>query len=86
MQFAANGGDGAGCTPGAIYGKGKAWSPMLEEPLSGPVFLRSSNHNLPDFVATLHGIVDVEAIARIDSVHGGIRATFRRSQTPRSHG
>jgi hypothetical protein len=76
VQFAANGGNGGGCPAGAIYGKATAWSPLVEEPLSGPVFLRSSNHNLPDFVAALHGIVDVEASARIDSVHGGIRATF----------
>ena len=46
------------------------------EPLEGPVYLRSSNHNLPDFVAALHGIVDIEAVARIDSKDGGIRATF----------
>ena len=48
----------------------------MTQPLSGPVFLRSSNHNLPDFVADLHGLIDVEAVARIDSKRGGIRATF----------
>ncbi len=51
-------------------------SARIEEPLSGPVYLRSSNHNLPDFVASLHGIVDIEAVALIDSKNGGIRATF----------
>ncbi len=71
VQFAAK-----SCPPGAIYGKATAWSPLLDEPLSGPVYLRSSSHNLPDFVADLHGIVDVEAVARIDSKAGGIRATF----------
>jgi hypothetical protein len=76
VQFAANGGNGGGCPQGAIYGKATAWSPLVDEPLSGPVYLRSSDHNLPDFVAALHGIVDVEATARIDSVHGGIRASF----------
>jgi hypothetical protein len=49
---------------------------LISEPLEGPVYLRSSNHNLPDFVAALHGIIEVEAVARIDSKHGGIRATF----------
>ena len=80
VQFAAGGGNGGGCPKGAVYGHAKAWSPLLDEPLSGPVYLRSSNHNLPDFVATLHGIVNVEAVARIDSKKGGIRATF--SQIP----
>jgi hypothetical protein len=64
------------CPEGAVYGHATAYTPLLDEPLSGPVYLRSSNHNLPDFVASLHGLIDVEAVARIDSVKGGIRATF----------
>jgi hypothetical protein len=64
------------CPQGAIYGHATAYTPLLDQPLSGPVYLRSSNHNLPDFVADLHGLVDVEAVARIDSKAGGIRATF----------
>ncbi len=75
-QFAAGAGNGAECPPGAVYGHVKAVTPILDQPLEGPVFLRSSNHNLPDFVAALHGLVDVEAVARIDSKNGGIRATF----------
>ena len=76
VQFAAGPGDGAACPKGSVYGHAKAWSPLLEEPLQGPVFLRSSSHNLPDLVVALHGIVDIELAARIDSVHGGIRSTF----------
>lgn len=76
VQFAANEGNGAGCPKGSIYGRARAFTPILDEPLEGPVFLRSSNHKLPDFVAALHGLVDVEAVARIDSKGGGIRATF----------
>ncbi len=71
VQFAAK-----SCPPGAIYGRATAYTPLLEQPLTGPVYLRSSNHNLPDFVADLHGLIDVEAVARIDSKRGGIRATF----------
>jgi hypothetical protein len=71
VQFAAK-----SCPAGAIYGQATAYTPILDEPLTGPVYLRSSNHNLPDFVADLHGLVDVEAVARIDSKQGGIRASF----------
>lgn len=42
--------------------------------MQGPVWLRSSNHKLPDLVFDLHGMVDIEVATRIDSVKGGIRA------------
>jgi hypothetical protein len=71
VQFAAE-----VCPAGAIYGHVTAFTPILDEPLSGPAYLRSSNHKLPDLVFDLHGLVDVEASARIDSIKGGIRATF----------
>ena len=76
VQFAAGGGDGAGCPADAQYGFAKATSPLLDEPLQGPVFLRSSNHNLPDLVVVLRGLVNVDLAARIDSLKGGIRSTF----------
>jgi len=76
VQFAANGGNGAGCPEAAIYGHATAWSPLLDEPLSGPVYLRSSDHNLPDLVIALHGLVDINLVSRIDSHKGGIRSSF----------
>lgn len=76
VQFSAGVGNGANCPAGAIYGHAKAWSPLLDEPLKGPVFLRSSSHNLPDLVVALHGIVDITLDSRIDSIHGGIRSSF----------
>jgi hypothetical protein len=71
VQFAAN-----NCPEAAIYGQARAFTPLLSEPLEGPVYLRSSDNKLPDLVVDLHGLVDVEAVARIDSKKGGIRATF----------
>jgi hypothetical protein len=71
VQFAAE-----NCPKGSIYGYATATTPLLDKPLSGPVYLRSSNHPLPDLVASLHGAIDLDLAGRIDSVNGGIRATF----------
>lgn len=64
------------CPAAAIYGRAKAISPILAEPLEGPVYLRSSSQELPDLVMDLNGQVDFDAIAHIDSKNGGIRSTF----------
>ena len=74
VQFAAGAGFGSQCPKGSIYGHIKVWTPLLSEPLQGPVYLRSSNHNLPDAVFALHGLVDIELSTRIDSTHGRLRA------------
>jgi hypothetical protein len=71
VQFAAN-----QCPTGSIYGYARATSPLFDEVLKGPVYLRSSSNPLPDLVATLNGAVDVVLSGRIDSVNGGIRNTF----------
>ena len=68
------------CPKGSIYGYAKAITPVLDEPVKGPVYLRSSSHELPDMVAFLHGPsdkpIELELSGRIDSVNGGIRTTF----------
>ncbi|HSS03992.1 MAG TPA: hypothetical protein VLK89_02235 [Solirubrobacterales bacterium] len=71
VQFAAK-----NCPKAAQYGYAKAITPLLDESVEGPVYLRSSNHKLPDLVAALHGLVDVNIVGRIDSFKGGIRANF----------
>jgi hypothetical protein len=80
VQFAAGAGHGSQCPKGSVYGRASATSPLLDEALSGPVFLRSSDNNLPDLVVALSGPpsapVQVELSARIDSVRGGIRSIF----------
>jgi hypothetical protein len=71
VQFAAG-----ACPKRSVYGKAKAWSPLLDQPLEGPVYLRSSNNPLPDLVAALRGQIEVDLVGRIDSHNGGIRTTF----------
>ncbi len=64
------------CPQAAIYGKATAWSPLLDQPLTGNVYLRSSDNKLPDLVADLRGQIRVELVGRIDSHKRGIRTTF----------
>ncbi len=64
------------CPAGSIYGEATVITPLLDKPLSGPVYLRSSAHTLPDLVADLDGQIHVVLVGRIDSVRGGIRNTF----------
>lgn len=71
VQFAAN-----DCPRNSIYGHARAFSPLLDDPLEGPVYLRSSDNTLPDLVAALRGQVDIELSSRTDSVRGRIRNTF----------
>jgi hypothetical protein len=71
VQFAAQ-----QCPTKSIYGHARAWSPLLEAPLEGPVYLRSSSNKLPDLVAHLQGQVTIDLDGRIDSYKGGIRTSF----------
>jgi hypothetical protein len=75
VQFAAN-----QCPAGSIYGHVKAISPLLDYPLEGPAYLRSSSHQLPDLVIALRGPpaqpLAIDAVGRVDSVNGGLRVRF----------
>jgi hypothetical protein len=64
------------CPAGSVYGRARAFTPLLDEPLEGPVYLRSSDHPLPDLVVALHGVVDINLVGRIDSVHSRLRTSF----------
>jgi hypothetical protein len=65
------------CPPGSVYGHVKAYTPLLADPMEGPVYLRSSNGTLPDLVFALKGQgIEVDLAGRIDSVKGGLRGTF----------
>jgi hypothetical protein len=75
VQFAAD-----ACPEAAIYGRAEAVTPLLDQPLRGPVYLRSSDNLLPDLVADLRGPahqpLKIEAAFRTDSIRGGIRSTI----------
>jgi hypothetical protein len=75
VQFAAE-----ACPARSVYGTVTATTPILDQPLSGKVYLRSSSHQLPDLVLALRGPasqpIEVDAVGRIDSIKGGIRTTF----------
>ncbi|HYJ20838.1 MAG TPA: hypothetical protein VEW07_02300, partial [Solirubrobacterales bacterium] len=65
------------CPSGSIYGKARAITPLMDEPLEGPVYLRASDNKLPDLVAELHGRgIRIDVVGRIDSKDGGMRATY----------
>ncbi len=72
VQFAAD-----QCPKASVYGFAKAITPLLDKPVEGPVYLRSSSHELPDLVASLDGQVNVDLAGRVDTGKGGgIRNTF----------
>lgn len=75
VQFAAR-----ECPPGSIYGHARVITPLLEVPEEGPVYMRSSSHELPDLVVVLRGPasqpIEIDLDGRIDSVHGRNRSTF----------
>jgi hypothetical protein len=78
VQFNAGAGNGAQCPKGSVYGYAKAWTPLLDKPLEGPVYLRANGgeRELPDLVASLGGQIHVNLVGYIDSVHERIRNTF----------
>lgn len=67
-----------GCTKRSIYGKAKAWTPLLEKPLEGPVYLVGGyGYKLPALVAELNGQIRVLLKGKVDSgPNMGIRTTF----------
>ncbi|HVY79193.1 MAG TPA: hypothetical protein VG898_11860 [Solirubrobacterales bacterium] len=77
VQFKEAGGNGEACPAGSIYGFARAKTPLLDKPLEGPIFLRSSEHQLPDVVASLRGQeINVHLVGHVDSVKGRLRNTF----------
>ncbi len=66
------------CPAKSIYGRVKAWTPLLDKPLQGNVYLGVGfGHRLPDLVAELNGQIRVLLHGKVDTgPEGGIRNTF----------
>lgn len=66
------------CPAKSIYGKAKAWTPLLDAPLEGPVYLVGGfGYKLPALVAELNGQIRVLLVGKVDSgPNKGIRNTF----------
>jgi hypothetical protein len=65
VQFNAN-----ACPAKSILGKARAFTPLLDKPLEGPVYFRSNGgeRELPDLVADLNGQIHVTLVGFIDAV------------------
>jgi hypothetical protein len=66
------------CPASTIYGHAKAWSPLLERPLEGPVYLGVGfGYKLPALVADLNGQVRILLKGKVDTTkQKGLRNTF----------
>ena len=77
------------CPKGSELGYARAVTPLMDEPLKGPVYVRANPaHVLPDIVADLSGRgIEIEVVGRIDKAPGGdCERASNRSPTPRSPG
>jgi hypothetical protein len=64
------------CPDRAVYGYARARTPLLDDELAGPVYLVSSDHELPDLLADLHGQVDVRLRGVISATKARIKNVF----------
>jgi len=62
------------CPARSVYGFARAESPLLDDPVAGPVYLVSSDNELPDLLADLKGQVNVR-------LRGVISSSKRRMKT-----
>ncbi|MBS1886821.1 MAG: hypothetical protein JSU06_06500 [Actinobacteria bacterium] len=66
------------CPASSVYGRAKAWTPLLEKPLEGNVYLVGGyGYKLPALVADLNGQIRVTLVGKVDAgPNQGIRNTF----------
>ncbi|MGN6258215.1 MAG: hypothetical protein ACTHN3_10780 [Solirubrobacterales bacterium] len=64
------------CPARSVYGYARAQSPLLDDELAGPVYLVSSDHELPDMLVDLHGQVNVRLRGVISSSKARLKTVF----------
>jgi uncharacterized repeat protein (TIGR01451 family) len=66
------------CPPTSVYGRVKSWTPLLDQPLEGNVYLGVGfGHELPDLVGELNGQIRVLLHGKVDTDKAdGLRNTF----------
>jgi hypothetical protein len=64
------------CPARSIYGHASAKTPLLDDELSGPVYLVPSTHGLPDLLVDLHGQVNIRLRGTISSAKARIKTVF----------
>jgi hypothetical protein len=70
------------CPASSILGTATATSPLVDQPLTGPVYFRSNGgeRELPDLVADLNGPIHVTVVGFIDSVKTGKESSRVRTR------
>jgi hypothetical protein len=69
---------GGRCPAGSVYGRVKVFTPLLRDPLEGPVYLRASDGSLPDLAASLEGQIHLDLTARLSSAGGRLQVALQR--------
>jgi hypothetical protein len=64
------------CPARSVYGFARAKSPLLSDELKGPVYLVSSDHELPDLLVDLHGQVNIRLRGVISASKARIKTVF----------
>jgi hypothetical protein len=77
-RYFAGSGGGKACVRASRYGHVRLFTPLLDEPLEGPLYLRASGKSgeLPDLVASLDGDIHLDLAARVTSARGLLRVVF----------
>ena len=70
--------DAGTCPKASILGRARAYTPLLDQPLEGPVYFRSNGgeRELPDIVADLNGQFRVILVGFVDATGRRLRTTF----------
>jgi hypothetical protein len=64
------------CPAGSIQGWARVWSPLLDDPLEGRIYLRESSEKYPDLAVELKGRFDLALVGHVRTASGTIRARF----------